>query len=118
MYGRRTSESISGGLDYALAPATPKTGGGRAMEEGWWCRNIATWFEYRRVSEQGDFARADELMAEPACPPYCTHSGRSLLRMSRRSAQRDQVDGKRHPTHEDFHEHPPVQRICQRAGTG
>ena len=38
------------------------------MEEGWWCRNIATWFEYRRVSEQGDFARADELMAEPACP--------------------------------------------------
>jgi hypothetical protein len=62
------SKSINSRLEFALAPALPEAAGGRAIEEGWWCRDFATWLEFMRVSDEGDFARADDLMSEPACP--------------------------------------------------
>lgn len=63
------SRSIVARLDHALAATEPPpAGSGRATSEGWWCREFETWTSYMRASEEGDVARASDLLSEPACP--------------------------------------------------
>ncbi|API59463.1 hypothetical protein BSL82_09195 [Tardibacter chloracetimidivorans] len=61
------AQSLSSRIEQAVSPTSPRSGGGRAKEEGWWCRDVETWFASMRANEAGEYAKAASMVYEPAC---------------------------------------------------